>query len=189
MTGHVGTVVRSYMSQAEIAGGRMTLSGELPSKGCRFPDFELMTTSGRSFRVSDYRGRSNLVLLLSDNRNATAELLSEMARHYDKFKGQETEIIAILQCSKQECAQIQERSKLPFVVLADEDGRIHRLVGASDQKGNAAAALYVTDRYGEVFGVYRTRDGQTLPGTTDIRSWLEFINIQCPECEPPEWPT
>ena len=27
-----------------------------------------------------------------------------------------------------------------------------------------------------------------LPGETEIRGWLSFIEIQCPECFPPEWP-
>jgi hypothetical protein len=73
-------------------------------------------------------------------------------------------------------------------VLADQDGRIHRQAGAIGPHGQEAAAVYVTDRFGEVFGVYRTSDGQPLPGVADILSWLEFVNSQCPECEPPEWP-
>lgn len=176
------------MSQAEIAGGRLTLAGELPSKGCRFPNFELIAATGRSFRLSNYRGRFNLVLVFAGDGRETAGLFSEMAGLHDKFKDQEAQIVTISQCSRQECAQIAKHLKLPFTVLADPGGRIHRVVGASDQHGNAVAALYVTDRYGEVFGVYRTRDGQMLPGAAEILSWLEFINIQCPECEPPEWP-
>lgn len=176
------------MSQAEIAGSRMTLAGEVPATGRRFPDLLLTTASGRRVQLSDYRGRSNLVLVFTDDQRATAELLSEMARSYDQFKSEEAEIIAVAQCSEHECAQIEEQLKLPFAVLSDEDGRIHREVGASDQRGHAAAAAYVTDRYGEVFAACRTRDGQVLPGAAEILSWLEFINIQCPECEPPEWP-
>jgi peroxiredoxin len=74
------------------------------------------------------------------------------------------------------------------VVLSDGDGRIHREVGASDEQGHAAAAAYVIDRYGEIFAIYRTRDGQALPNAAEILNWLEFVNSQCPECEPPEWP-
>jgi hypothetical protein len=36
--------------------------------------------------------------------------------------------------------------------------------------------------------LYRTRDGQVLPKVAEILSWLEFVNSQCPECDPPEWP-
>jgi len=74
-------------------------------------------------------------------------------------------------------------------VLADDDnGRVHRQLGALGSQGDDAAAVYVTDRFAEVFGAYRTSEGQPLPGIADILNWLEFINAQCPECEPPEWP-
>lgn len=73
-------------------------------------------------------------------------------------------------------------------MLADEDGRIHHEVGASDQQGRSAAAIYVIDRYGEVFAIYRTSDGQDCPTSIEILKRLKFINSQCPECELPEWP-
>ncbi len=176
------------MSQAEIAGSRMTLAGEMPEKGRLFPDLELTMGSGRHVRPSDYRGRSNLVLVFTGYQAASAELLSQIAACYEQLKGQEGEIVAVAQCSRHECLRIEQQLKLPFSVFADEDGHVHREVGASDQLGHASAAAYVTDRYGEIFAVYRTRDGQALPGAAEILNWLEFINLQCPECEPPEWP-
>lgn len=30
--------------------------------------------------------------------------------------------------------------------------------------------------------------GDNLPSVADVLNWLEFVNAQCPECEPPEWP-
>jgi len=176
------------MSQAEIAGGQVTLSYELPMKGHRLHDFELKSTPGRHIQLSDYRGWRNLVLVFTDDQQTTAELLSEISRDHEQFKSEEAQVIAVAQCSIEGCARITEQLKLPFPVLSDREGRIHREVGASDQEGHAAAAVYITDRYGEVFGLYRTRDGQTLPRTAEILNWLEFINSQCPECEAPEWP-
>jgi len=176
------------MWQAEIAGGQVTSAGELPTKGRLLPAFELISAAGRLIQLSDYRGRSNLVLLFTDHEAATARLLTEMAQRYEEFKREEAEIVAVAKCSTEECGLIKGQLKLPFPVLSDEDGRLHHEFGASDQEGDSAAAAYVTDRYAEVFAVYRTRDGQTLPRATEILSWLEFINSQCPECEPPEWP-
>jgi peroxiredoxin len=92
-----------------------------------------------------------------------------------------------VQLTREQAAETKQRLKLPYPVLADEDGRIHSEVGAVNPRGSAAA-VYVTDRFGEVFGLYRTRDGQALPKVAEILSWLEFVNSQCPECEPPEWP-
>jgi thioredoxin-dependent peroxiredoxin len=180
--------MRGFMSQSETAGGRITFAGELPRKGLGFPDFELMSSAQHPIRLSDYRGRSSLVLIFMDDQRVTTELLSAVAHCYDDFKHEEAEVIAVAKSSPEECARIKGRLKLPFVVLSDGDGRIHREVGASDEQGQAAAAAYVIDRYGEIFAIYRRRDGQALPNAAEILNWLEFVNSQCPECEPPEWP-
>ena len=176
------------MSQAEIAGGAATPPNELPSKGHRLHDFGLTSALGRHIQLSDYRGRSNLVLIFADDQWETAQLLLNMASQYAQIRNEEAEILAVVQSSREQAARMKEQLTLSYPVMADEDGRVHRELGAIDPQGRAAAAVYVTDRFGEVFGVYRTREGQPLPTVADILDWLEFVNSQCPECEPPEWP-
>ncbi len=175
------------MSQAEIAGGSLTPADELPSKGRRLHEIELRSAPGRVIRLSDYRGRSNLVLIFTDDRPASKQLLTDLAGQYTEIKDQEAEILVIVRTQEQ-ASEVKQQLKLPYPVLADQDGRIYRYAGAIDAQQRHAAAVYVTDRFAEVFAVYRTRDGQPLPGVADILSWLEFVNSQCPECEPPEWP-
>ena len=176
------------MSQAEIAGGAVTLPNEPPSKGHRLREFELLSALDGVVHLSDYRGRANVVLILSDRRSETSELLSDIAARYSEIKDEEAEVLVLIPMSRPQAAEIKKRLGLPCPVLADEDWRIHRQLGAVDTQGNDSAAVYVTDRFGEVFGAYRTSGGQSLPRVADILNWLEFINAQCPECEPPEWP-
>lgn len=176
------------MSQAEIAGGAVAQANELPSKGRRFRDFVLRSTDGRLIRLSDYRGRSNLVLIFADDRSESKQLLSQLASEYANMKNEQAEVLAIVCSSPQKTILGEDGLKFPYPVLVDEDRSIHYQAGAVDQQGGCAAAVYVTDRFGEVFGLYRTRDNQPLPKVADILNWLEFINSQCPECEPPEWP-
>lgn len=78
--------------------------------------------------------------------------------------------------------------QLPYPLLIDGAGPLHREFGAVDAQGQASAAVYITDRFGEVFGTYRKRDGQNSPTTKDILEWLEFVNSPCPECGSPKWP-
>jgi peroxiredoxin len=172
------------MSQAEIAGGTVTPAHELPSKGRRIPDFGLISTEGKFIQLSDYRGIRNLVLILADGRNSTKEFLSEVNNRYDEIKAEEGEVLTVVEQS----SQTQRESKASFPILIDKDGYIHREFGAVDQLGQTAAAVYVTDRYGEVYDAHRSRDGQSLPRVNEILASLEFINIQCPECAAPEWP-
>jgi hypothetical protein len=35
---------------------------------------------------------------------------------------------------------------------------------------------------------YRSTAGQGMPLAGEVLHWLAFINSQCPDCEPPEWP-
>ena len=179
---------RCSLSQAEIAGGTVTPQNELPSKGRLIQDFVLTSALGRTVRISDYRGRANLVLILGDERPETAKLMSDTASRYAEIKNEEAEVLVILPTSHEAAAETKQRLKLPYLVLADEDGRIHRMLGATDAQGHDRAAVYITDRFGEVFGIYRTAEGQQVPTIADVLDWLESVNAQCPECEPPEWP-
>lgn len=173
------------MSQAEIAGGTFTPPNEFPSKGHLFRDFCLETTSGKKVCLSHYRGRSNLVLIFMDNRSETLMLASHLAKAYPEIRKQEAEVLAVK--PGDQLAQTGEQSE-PYPVLVDHDGRTQAEVGAVDTHGRACSAVYIMDRFAEVFSAYRTREGQSLPTTAEVLSWLEFINSQCPECEPPEWP-
>ena len=175
------------MSQAEIAGGTQTPRNELPSSGYLLRDFTLMSALGHPVQLSAYRGRSNLVLICADERAETEQLLLGLASQYTQIRNEEAEVLVVVR-SPAEATEKKEQLKLPYPILVDDNGRIHQELGAADSQGREFAAVYVTDRFGEVFGAYRTRDGQPLPRLADIVNLLEFIGIQCPECEPPEWP-
>ena len=69
----------------------------------------------------------------------------------------------------------------------DAGGSIHRAVGATDATGRPAPAVFVTDRFREIFAAYLPARGPGLPDVKEILEWLVFINIQCPECGVPEW--
>ncbi len=176
------------MSQAQIASGTVSQQNELPTKGRRLHDFELVEALGNTVRLADYRSRANLVVIATDDRPETAKLLSDAANRYREIKNAESEVLAVLHTSRDHAVAFKQSLNLPYPVLADPDGRLHRKLGAVDSEGRDSAAVYVTNRFGEVFGIYRTAVGQPVPGIADVLDWLEFVNAQCPECEPPEWP-
>ena len=41
------------------------------------------------------------------------------------------------------------------------------------------SAMFITDRYGEIF--FSARHPDPLPDAAEVLKWLEFINSQCPE--------
>ncbi len=174
--------------QAEIAGGSVVSSREVPRKGQYLRGFELGSLDSPVVRFSDYRGRSALVLILSDERRETDSLLREAGQRYEEISKKDAEVLAIVHSSREKAAALERNLDLPYPVLLDEDGALHRELGATDAQNCDAAAVCVTDRFGELFALYRTAEGTKLPGMEEILRNLEFISFQCPECEPPEWP-
>jgi hypothetical protein len=67
--------------------------------------------------------------------------------------------------------------------------RVHNMVGASGTQAVPTAAPYITDRFLEVFAVWRAGIGERLPDISEVLSWLTYLDSQCPECTQIEWPT
>ncbi len=177
------------MTQAELAGGTIAAPQASPAKGQLIRDFTLTSTLGQEISLSDYRGRSNLVLVFAGGRvdNPDLKVLAEIAADHKRFQDEQTQVLAIMQCTRK-AVRISQAANLPFPLLVDEDGQMHRSAGAADKSGHPVIAIYITDRFGEVFAVYRGAQGETMPSAQEIIKWLTFINIQCPECGHPEWP-
>jgi peroxiredoxin len=176
------------LTQAEIAGGIFKTAETRPVKGQLIRDFELTSTDGRKISLSDYRGRSNLLLVFADGRSRSLKFLTGAAKGYDKIQEEQAEVLAVVQGTSGKAARVKDEARAKFPVLVDKDGRIHRLLGAQDRRGQPEMAVYVTDRFGEVFAAFRESEKQAMPSVQEILEWLEFVNSQCPECSPPEWP-
>ena len=119
-------------------------------------------------------GESPATALLQELLSRTEELTVEAAQ------------VLVIVTSPHIAAQ---RGPRGFPTLLDDGGHIHRAVGATDAAGRPASAVFVTDRFREIFAAYLPGRGLELPGAKEILEWLVFINIQCPECGVSEWAT
>lgn len=159
-------------------------------RGELLPDIALLTVEGQQVRLSDYRGRSNLILILGGalGDDSLLRLLEELAGRHAEIDGEEAEMILVL--GKPGAAETPPKLKeeWPFLVLSDGNGHAHRVFGALGDGGSGAPAVFIADRYGEIFAEYHAQQRPGLPETNDILQWLAFINSQCPECGVPEWP-
>jgi peroxiredoxin len=80
---------------------------------------------------------------------------------------------------------VAQRVGWRFPTLVDEGALIHGMVGGGDAEAKPAPAVFVTDRFREIYAAWH---GSELPRAQEVLDWLIFINIQCPECGWPEWP-
>ncbi len=154
-----------------------------PRAGQRMPDFSLVASDGLPVRTSKYRGRRNLVLAFVDGTGCDPcrGWLSNMAGDYEEVLRHEAQVLVVVHGSLDDAGEVKRANNLPFPVLADVDGAVHRRVGAVTPGGQPAMAVYVVDRFGEIFNVSRTGEGDTVPAPEEVLDWLQFIEIQCPE--------
>jgi hypothetical protein len=125
--------------------------------GMLLRDVRAHTLEDREVYASDFRGRRNLVLI---------------------FPGQEREEFGLLNELRQHATDLQEEEAI--VLIADGDNEAGRY-GTISPEGRRIAAVYVADRYGEVYFTAHCEPGKTLPGAAEVLDWLRFINAQCPE--------
>jgi hypothetical protein len=204
-------------SQAEIAGHLTRGDPEHPQIGTVLRDLELLLADGTNDArrlLSSLRGRSNLVMIFTAGHDLTA-FTAGLAGNAEALKENNARVLVITPAagapssasspphpaaltsaatSHATTSHTTTSHAAPSHALArdvsalDPDGEIHRLLGASDAAGNLAPTIYVTDRFGEIFAAFHNAKAAALPSPAEIIRWLEFINQQCEECSPPEWP-
>jgi len=158
-------------------------------RGELLPGFRLPAIDGSSVSLESYRGRTNLVFLFAGDKvdeSPVAVLLEELVARREEFTLEAAQVLVVV---TSQLAAVPQRGRCAFLVVVDDGAHIHRNVGATDAAGRPAPAVFVTDRFREIFAAYPPGHGSALPGAIAILDCLVFINIQCPECGVPEWPT
>lgn len=176
------------MIQAEVGGAARVDPGIGAQRpGFMIRDFTLISSRGEDIRISSFRGRFNLAVVFLRHSDAMRIFLHEVEQHGRQFSEQDTTVVAVVPYGREEQAFPIE-SISPVVVLYDKTHVAHQLSGATDENGRPVPLVYLTDRYGEIVSTYVSPGHSIPPNVAEILSTLDFVNQQCPECEPPEWP-
>lgn len=159
------------------------------------PDFRLPSSDGQPIQTSDYHDRSpehdrqSLILVFvgdrtaDSNRAPSSSLLRDLARRYSEIVSGSAQVLVVVRGAREAAAQLKQHDNLPFPVLADEDGQVHRDYGAMTSDGRTATeAVFVAGRYGKIYLSSRASDGPPLPTASGVLGSLDFIEARCPEC-------
>ena len=165
------------------------------STGELVPNF-LLSAANRHGQLGpwDYKQHRNLVLIFfsSVESEKCRQLLREIAKHYAEYQEKEAEVLVISAAEIDRLQQLAQDLALPFPVLSDSDGRVTDLYFKHRERAADTATLYaaifVADRWGAIFSQKIVEEDHDLPAEVEIREWLEFIELQCEECFPSEWP-
>jgi hypothetical protein len=158
-------------SQAETAARIFRTVPYSLQKGSFVPDLELVFPEGSRQLLSQFRGRSNLVIVFGANSEQMRALLAELAAQPTLIRNNESKVL-VIGALKQ--------------VSADAQSTFATAVVPNFPDMLSGAHVIITDRFGEIFVVFPNKSPK-ITAADEVVRWLEFINQQCEECSPPEW--
>lgn len=137
---------------------------------------------GNAGTLAQFRRRSAMVLLFGSHPELVP-LLAEVAAIRERFSATETKLLAIVRADSPPPA-----ADAPFFPVLHDDGQTLRALQAQNSATDPGNAVLLTDRFGEIFLAAVTSRGDQLPSADELARTAEFVQIQCEECHPPEWP-
>lgn len=119
---------------ANTATAAKTATG--PNVGDRAPEFSLPADGGRSISLSEFKGKSNVVLYFypkDDTPGCTLEA-KDFAANISQFTRRDTAIIGVSKDDVKSHDKFKEKYCLPFPLASDETGKICEAYGVWTQK-------------------------------------------------------
>lgn len=144
--------------------------------GDKAPDFELKDNHGAAVRLSDFRGRKNVVLVFypfAFTGVCTGELC-ELRDNLPRFADRDTQLLAVSNDSIHTLRVFGEQEGLEYPLLSDfwPHGDVSRAYGVFDEgKGCAVRGTFVIDKE----GVVRWTVVNALPDARDPGEYLAAL--------------
>ncbi len=151
------------------------LSAATVAKGEKAPDVELQSTKGGSEKVSDYRGKKNVVLAFFPKAftgGCTREMTGYQAG-IDKFSGADTVVFGVSTDDVETNKKFAESLNLEFALLSDKSGAASKAFGVLNEERNVAnRTTFVIDKQGVVQEVITGADAIAIDGAATACSRL-----------------
>ncbi len=128
--------------------------------GDQAPDFVLKSQFGEDVRLSDYRGKKPVVLYFypKDFTSGCTKEACAFRDSYEAFKDAGAEVIGVSTASAERHGEFAAAYKLPFKLLADEQGAVRALYGVPATLGLIPGRVtYVIDRNGIVRHIFNSQ--------------------------------
>lgn len=137
--------------------------------GSRAPEFKLMGTGGASYSLSQYLGKTVvLVFYPGDNTPVCTKQLCSYNNELEQFANLDAQVVAI---SSQDVASHEAFSKkhgFKFPLLADTDKQVSADYGVLGLFGLSRRSIFVIDAKGIVRYVHRAVTGVTFRGVGEL---------------------
>jgi peroxiredoxin Q/BCP len=120
------------------------------------PDFTLQTDEGKTVKLSDYKGVSNVVLYFYP-KDQTPGCTKEACTYRDnisKFMDYNTQVLGISVDDAESHKSFKEKESLNFPLLADPDKEVTKRYGVLNQIGLASRTTFVIDKEGKIKKIF-----------------------------------
>lgn len=167
----------SGANETEVANAPASLSPDLTKVdafafldpvpvGKKAPYFSAKTAEGKPIRLSDFKGKKNLVLVFYQGSfcSVCAAQLANIQSHLSDFNAQDAEVIAISADDATHAMKSVGENGLTFHVVPDADKSIIQKFGVANvsKKGIAWPSLFVVDKKGIVQLNFANREGHRM---------------------------
>ena len=143
------------------------------------PDFELKDAAGASWRLSEQRGKTVVLLFYpGDNTPVCTSQLCSVRDHWSDYQATGAEVVGISTDSVQSHEKFAAKHRLPLRLLADERGEVTQLFGVKSWLPNRSArAVFVIDKKGviryrkvQALSIMRPKDDDVLAAIKESES-------------------
>ena len=124
------------------------------------PDFELPSPTGETVRLSDFRGKSEVVLFFYPKANSPACTREACAFRdsYEAFREAGAQVIGISSDRAEAQRRFADQFHLPFVLLSDAEGAVRARYGVPRTLGLLPGRVtYLIDRAGIVRHIFSSQ--------------------------------
>ena len=128
--------------------------------GDHAPDFTLPNQSGEPVRLSDFLGKTDIVLYFypkDDTSGCTTEACS-FRDSYEVFKDAGAEVIGVSSDSAESHQRFAAKNRLPFILLSDAGGALRKRYGVPTTFGLLPGRVtYIIDKQGVVRNIFSSQ--------------------------------
>lgn len=131
------------------------------SVGQQAPDFDVVSSAGKTLKLSDFRGRKNVVLYFypGDFTPICTKETCGFRDMYADLASKNTEIIGVSVDSNESHEKFAKEYKLDFALVSDANRELAKSFGATgffrDLIGQVARMTFVIDMNGVIVGVFQ----------------------------------